>query len=118
MLKIGQDPLNALTAASRSAEEARIVALLREHFLGTNVWTSEPEVTTLVRLAESRADALALRSAREVFKISALMLIFGPDFATRQTWARDLLAARPPDAPVADDLYDAGVAHVRAGESS
>ena len=56
--------------------------------------------------------------AREVFKVSALMLIFGPDFATRQTWARDLLAARPPDAPVADDLYDAGVAHVRAGESS
>ncbi|MFY0534302.1 hypothetical protein [Nannocystis pusilla] len=46
------------------------------------------------------------------------MLSFSDDFDTREAWAREIVAAREGNAPIAEPLYQAGIAEVRRYEDA
>ncbi|MCY1013814.1 hypothetical protein OV079_51485 [Nannocystis pusilla] len=46
------------------------------------------------------------------------MLSFSDDFDTREAWAREIVAAREGNAPIAELWYQAGIAEVRRYEDA
>ncbi|WAS91381.1 hypothetical protein [Nannocystis punicea] len=118
MLKLDPDQRREITAATRNESERRIFALLRQHYGPTQVWPGDAEALEVVRAATVKAAGYEMSAERDVFKIAALMLSFSDDFDTREAWAREIVAARDGNAPIADLLYQAGIAEVRRYEDA
>ncbi|PCC68717.1 hypothetical protein SAMN02745121_07413 [Nannocystis exedens] len=118
MLKFESDQRREITAAARDESERRIFALLRQHYGPTHVWPGDAQALEVVRAATFKAAGYEMNAERDVFKIAALMLSFSDDFDAREPWAREIVAAREGNAPIADLLYQAGIAEVRRHEDA
>ena len=117
-MKLDAHQRGEITAAARDASERRIFALLRQHYGPTQVWPGDPQALEVVRAATVKAADYAMNAERDVFKIAALMLSFSDDFDTREPWAREIVAAREGEAPIAELWYQAGIAEVRRYEDA
>ena len=118
MLKLDPNQRGEIAAAARDASERRIFALLREHYGPTRVWPGDAQGLEVVRAATVKAAGYEMTAERDIFKIAALMLSFSDDFDTREAWAREIVAAREGNAPIAELWYQAGIAEVRRYEDA
>lgn len=118
MLKIGLDQRRDIAAAAREESEQRIFALLRQHYGPTQAWPGDEKAMEVVRAATVKAAGYEMNAERDVFKIAALMLVFGDGFDTREPWACEIVATREGNAPIAELLYQAGIAEVRRREDA
>lgn len=118
MLRFSRDQGREIAAAAREDSVRRIFALLREHYGPTEVWRGDEAGVEVVRAALVKAEGHAMTAERDVFKLAALMLVFGDDFDTREPWAREIVEAREGAAPIADLLHQEGVAQVRRREGA
>jgi hypothetical protein len=118
MLKIGLDQRRDITAAAREQSEQRIFALLRQHYGATAVWRGDDGSLAVVRAAIDKAAGHHMTAERDVFKLAALMLIFGDEFDTREPWAAEIVAAREGNAPIAELLYQEGIVQIRRLEQA
>jgi hypothetical protein len=116
MLKVGARQYEALAGSARARSEGRIFALLAEHYGPTRVWPGDERARVVVRDAIDKADHYDMPAERDAFKLAALMLVFGDDFDFREPWAREIVAERLGNAPIAELLYREGIARVRARE--
>lgn len=118
MLKVHARQVDALTVAARGGSERRIFALLAEHYGPSEVWPGDERARLVVRAAIEKSEHYDMPAERDAFKIAALMLVFGDDFDWREPWAREIVAERLGNAPIAEFLYREGIARIRAREAS
>lgn len=118
MLKFSAEQHREIVADAREESVQRIFALLREHYGATSVWRGDEAGVAVVRAAIVKAEGHAMTAERDVFKLAALMLVFGDAFDTQEPWAREIVAAREGDAPIAELLYREGIAQVRRREAA
>jgi hypothetical protein len=117
MLRMKAHQVDALTAAARERAERRIFALLAEHYGPSEVWPGDEQARRVVGAAIDKADHYDMPAERDAFKLAALMLVFGDDFDWRESWAREIVAERLGNAPIAEFLHREGVARIRAREA-
>ena len=117
-IKVGSGQQAAMATMARTASEHRIFALLRTHYANSSVWPGDEQALKVVQAGIYKANEYDMPAERDAFKLAALMLVFGDDFDLHEAWARDIVAARLGNAPIAELFYREGISQIRAREQS
>lgn len=119
MIRIYRAQKDAFATDAEARSAARVYDLLHRHFAGTPTWTTDAAARATVAAGIEKAATLGMEREKDAFKITVLMMVFGPEFDRTEGWATELIAHTGGGAPdeLAGLLYEAGIEQIQSREA-